>query len=59
MSAKPEEKSREIIDQLLAAAGWIIQDLSRANVTAGRGGSPPEPPRREEQKQETTLELAL
>jgi type I restriction enzyme R subunit len=37
MSAKPEEKSREIIDQLLAAAGWIIQDLSRANVTAGRG----------------------
>jgi type I site-specific restriction endonuclease len=53
MSEKPEEKSREIIDQLLAAAGWIIQDLSRANVTAGRGGSPPEPPRREEQKQET------
>jgi type I restriction enzyme R subunit len=37
LSGKPEEKSREIIDQLLAAAGWIIQDLSRANVTAGRG----------------------
>jgi len=37
LSGKPEEKSREVIDQQLGAAGWIVQDVDEANVTAGRG----------------------
>lgn len=37
MAEKPEEKARTIIDDLLSAAGWILQDLAEANVTAGRG----------------------
>jgi len=37
MGEKPEEKSRRGIDKLLTDAGWKVQDVSEANVTAGRG----------------------
>jgi type I restriction enzyme R subunit len=37
MVEKPEAKARETIDSLLTAAGWIVQDLTEANITAGRG----------------------
>jgi type I restriction enzyme, R subunit len=33
----PEEKARESIDGMLAAAGWIIQNRTDANIDAGRG----------------------
>jgi type I restriction enzyme R subunit len=33
----PEAKAREIIDQLLAAAGWHVCDPANANITARRG----------------------
>lgn len=33
----PEVKAREIIDQKLTEAGWIVQDLSALNVTASLG----------------------
>ncbi|MGB7591792.1 MAG: hypothetical protein WCD04_04000 [Terriglobia bacterium] len=35
MGEKPEEKSRREIDKLLTDAGWKVQDVSEANVTAG------------------------
>ncbi len=35
--ATPEEKAREIIDQLLKSAGWIIQDRTETNLDAARG----------------------
>jgi type I restriction enzyme R subunit len=35
--ATPEEKARQIIDQLLASAGWDVQDRSNANLDAARG----------------------
>ena len=35
--ATPEEKAREIIDQLLVSAGWTIQDRSEANLDAALG----------------------
>ncbi len=34
---KAEEQAREEIDQLLAAAGWRIQDLAQANIHAALG----------------------
>jgi len=34
---KPEEEARETIDAALSAAGWEIQDASRANIHARRG----------------------
>ena len=34
---KPEEKARQRIDQLLKAAGWIVQDLRELNLGAGLG----------------------
>jgi type I restriction enzyme R subunit len=37
MPEKPEDKARENIDQLLNAAGWVIQDTEEANVAACRG----------------------
>jgi len=37
MGEKPEEKSRREIDKLLTDAGRKVQDVSEANVTAGRG----------------------
>ena len=37
MPITPEDRARQNIDQLLAAAGWIIQNRDAANITAGRG----------------------
>jgi type I restriction enzyme, R subunit len=37
MAEKPEEKARKAIDDLLIAAGWIVQDVKDANIAAGRG----------------------
>jgi type I restriction enzyme R subunit len=34
---KPEEKARKHIDSLLVSAGWIIQDLSRLDLSVGLG----------------------
>ena len=33
----PEERAREIIDQMLTAAGWAVQDLVQLNLGAGLG----------------------
>jgi len=33
----PEQKARAVIDRLLNAAGWAVQDLARANIHASRG----------------------
>ena len=33
----PEAKARELIDAALAAAGWVVQDLSAMNLAAGPG----------------------
>jgi type I restriction enzyme R subunit len=33
----PEELAREKIDKLLAECGWIIQNRSTINLSAGRG----------------------
>ncbi len=32
-----EQKARENIDQLLAAAGWQVEDLAQANIHAAGG----------------------
>ncbi len=37
MARTPEEEAREDIDAALEAAGWIVQDASRAQIHAGRG----------------------
>lgn len=34
---KPEQAARNEIDRLLAAAGWVVQDVAAANITAGLG----------------------
>ena len=34
---KPEEQARQIIDQLLEQAGWVVQDRDRFNLGAKRG----------------------
>ena len=33
----PEERARVMIDRLLAASGWAVQDAARANLSASRG----------------------
>jgi len=33
----PEARARVEIDRMLAAAGWAVQDASRANLSAARG----------------------
>jgi type I restriction enzyme R subunit len=33
----PEEQARQKIDQLLAEAGWQVQDRNRLNLGASRG----------------------
>jgi type I restriction enzyme R subunit len=33
----PEEQARQIIDQLLTAAGWTAQDFKAADIHAARG----------------------
>ncbi|HKH43270.1 MAG TPA: type I restriction endonuclease subunit R [Thermoanaerobaculia bacterium] len=35
--AKPEEKARKKIDEALAAAGWVVQDIDTATVQEARG----------------------
>src|SRR5262245_28261889 len=35
--ATPEERARLTIDQLLAAAGWAVQDVKHADIHAARG----------------------
>jgi type I restriction enzyme R subunit len=37
MVEKPEAEARKTIDALLTAAGWFVQDVKEANVTAARG----------------------
>jgi type I restriction enzyme, R subunit len=37
MNQTPEQRAREKIDTLLAAAGWILQDYSAFNRNAGEG----------------------
>src|SRR5271165_2812644 len=37
MPINPEDRARQNIDQLLAGAGWILQNRDEANITAGRG----------------------
>jgi type I site-specific restriction endonuclease len=37
MPETPEDKARKTIDDLLAKAGWLVQDRDKANVSAGRG----------------------
>lgn len=34
---KPEERARQTIDAMLAASGWLVQDMSAMNVHASRG----------------------
>jgi len=34
---KPEEKARKVIDSLLEAAGWKIQNLNELNLGAALG----------------------
>ena len=34
---KPEEKARQVIDTLLEAAGWVIQDYQELNLSAALG----------------------
>ena len=33
----PEQRARETIDRLLAAAGWAVQDRAALNLSAARG----------------------
>ncbi|HUW19514.1 MAG TPA: hypothetical protein VMW16_09445 [Sedimentisphaerales bacterium] len=33
----PEEEAREIVDELLAGAGWVVQDHRNLNLAAGLG----------------------
>ena len=33
----PEARARVVIDRMLVAAGWVVQDAARVNLAAGRG----------------------
>ena len=33
----PEAQARQLIDQRLKQAGWVLQDLKQLNPSAGRG----------------------
>jgi type I restriction enzyme R subunit len=33
----PEARARVVIDRMLAAAGWVVQEAGRVNLSAGRG----------------------
>lgn len=37
MPLTPEQQARERIDALLAAAGWVLQDVSEFNRNAAEG----------------------
>ena len=36
-SIKAEEETREQIDRLLAAAGWLVRNVAQANLHASQG----------------------
>jgi len=38
---RPEEKARQLIDQLLEKAGWEVQDYRELNLGASLGGCCP------------------
>jgi type I restriction enzyme R subunit len=35
----PEERARQLIDRLLTAANWVIQDFKAAHIDAARGAA--------------------
>jgi len=37
MSETPEQLARQQIDELLLAAGWVVQDYRQFNPSEGRG----------------------
>lgn len=37
MTLTPEAEARQQIDAMLAACGWLVQDMAQANIHAGRG----------------------
>ena len=37
MTETPEQRARQTIDALLGRCGWVVQDKSAVNLTAGRG----------------------
>jgi len=37
MTPAPEQEARQAIDQLLQAAGWVVQDVKATNIHATRG----------------------
>lgn len=37
MAVKPEDRARERIDQMLSAAGWLVQNASEVDLTEGLG----------------------
>ena len=37
MSSTPEQDACIEIDRMLAEAGWLVQDVKRVNLHAGRG----------------------
>jgi len=37
MRLTPEDKAREVIDSLLAKAGWTVQDFKDVNIRAASG----------------------
>jgi type I restriction enzyme, R subunit len=37
MNQTPEQRARDSIDRLLAASGWIVQDMSSIDIRAGLG----------------------
>ena len=37
MSHRPEDRARQNIDRMLQDAGWVVQDRSHFNLSAGRG----------------------
>lgn len=42
----PETKARQVIDQKLEQAGWLIQDMKELNLAANAGVAVREYPRR-------------
>ena len=37
MSPTPEQEARTKIDEMLAQAGWLVQDMKQVNLHIGRG----------------------
>ena len=38
MAGTPEAQARERIDRQLEAAGWVVQDFKKIDLTAGHNG---------------------